>query len=323
MPHPMSRHITAVTVACLVATLAAGCASPPTPAADGPRSVATPAASAPAATSHAPELRANAGSGPEVGKMLVFVVENHAMSTMLDHMPFVRELATTYGYADYYDAVTHPSLPNYLAVLGGQTFGVTDDEPPAVHAASGPSVFGAAIAAGRTAKLYAEGMPGPCTLTSGPGDYAVKHNPWAYFADERELCQTFDVPLPDFAKDAAGGSLPTVGMVVPDMCNDAHNCSLATADTWLGTQLEQVLAGPDWASGRLAIVITADEDDRHHDNRVLTVVAHPALQGKVVTTNLTHFSLSRALAEVAGVPALSQAADATSLLTAFALRPAS
>jgi acid phosphatase len=77
--------------------------------------------------------------------------------------------------------------------------------------------------------------------------------------------------------------------------------------------------GPDWASGGLAIVITADEDDGAHGNRVLTVVAHPALSHVVVDARLTHYALSRSYAEVAGVRPLRNAVDARSLLQRFGL----
>jgi hypothetical protein len=91
--------------------------------------------------------------------------------------------------------VTHPSLPNYLAIAGGSTFGVRDDKSPAAHPLAGQSVFGQVLAAGGTAKTYAEAMPSNCA-TSAEGRYAVKHNPWPYFADagERAACRRYDVP---------------------------------------------------------------------------------------------------------------------------------
>lgn len=294
----------------LVVTLA-GCASPADHASD---------ARGATVASH-PEAR-DAGTSRavdnQVTKLLVFVVENHSLDQMRRGMPFVRGLADRYGYATRYRAVTHPSLPNYLAIAGGDTFGVRDDASPAVHPLAGPTVFGSAIAAGSTAKLYAEGMDTRCQLENG-GRYAVKHNPWAYFTDERELCRRHDVPLRRLATDVDAGHLPAVGMVIPDLCNDAHDCSLGQADQWLGTYVQQAMSGPDWADGHLAIVITADEDDDHHGNQVLTVVVHPSLRHRVVSTALTHYSLSRALAEVGGFAPLGQATTAADLLQAFGL----
>lgn len=254
-----------------------------------------------------------------IEKLLVFVVENHSLDQMRDEMPYTSALATRYGYADNYVGVAHPSLPNYLAIAGGDTFGVHDDGPPWLHRLSGPTVFGEAAGSGSTSKVYVEAMSSPCQRRSS-GTYAVKHNPWAYFGDERAQCQRGDVPLDALTHDVASGSLPAVGMVVPDLCDDAHDCSLAYADAWMRRHVGAVLAGPDWASGHLAVVITADEDDGNHGNNVLTVVMNPALSTAVVHTRLDHFALSRSFAEVAGVPPLGRAASAPSLLGSFGLR---
>jgi hypothetical protein len=118
-----------------------------------------------------------------VTKLLVFVVENHSLDQMRSAMPFTAALGKQYALATTYRAVTHPSLPNYLAMTGGSTFGVTDDHPPASHTTDQPSVFGQALSLGKTAKVYAEGMPSNCA-TEDSGEYAVKHNPWAYYLTE-------------------------------------------------------------------------------------------------------------------------------------------
>lgn len=253
-------------------------------------------------------------------KLLVFVVENHSLDEMRTQMPFLRAIADRYGYADRYTAAAHPSLPNYLAIAGGDTFGVSDDDSPSAHPLSGSSVFGEAVDHGSTARLYAESMSSPCQ-TEPQGPYAVKHNPWAYFRDEQTQCRRDDVPLSAFAPDVSRGSLPAVGMVIPNLCDDAHDCPLAHADSWLRTWVRRAMSGPDWASGHLAIVVTADEDDDAHGNRILTVVAHPSLSHDVVSTPLGHDALSRAYADVAGVAPLRHAATAPDLLRAFGLAP--
>jgi len=259
-----------------------------------------------------------------VSKVLVIVEENHSLSEMRDAMPYLFGLAQQYGYATDYRAATHPSLPNYLAIAGGSTFDVADDASPSAHPLTGPSVFGAAIAAGRTAGLYAESMPSACDVApSGP--YAVKHAPWAYFVDEAALCQAGMVPAGTpadgaLASDVAAGDLPTVGMLVPDLDHDAHDGTLATADEWLHAWLPGIMAGPDFLAGRLAIVVTADEDDGSAGNQVLTVVIAPGVTHEVVTSPLSHYSLTGLLCEVAGVPPLREAAGAPSFAEAFGLR---
>lgn len=261
----------------------------------------------------------NARAVVPVTKVLVFVVENHSLRQMRRGMPYLSSLADQYGYATRYHAITHPSLPNYLAMAGGSTFGVTDDAPPASHPIRRPSIFGRTLDAGETATTYAEGMTSRC-LRVNDGRYAVRHNPWTYFRSERKACRKHDVALSRLSGDVDAATLPRVGLVIPDVCNDAHDCALSRADTWMRRKVGMVLDGPDFASGRLAVVVTADEDDGHHGNRVLTVVAHPSLDHRVVRRSLTHYSLSRAYAEAAGVKPLGKARTARSLLRAFGLR---
>jgi acid phosphatase len=263
--------------------------------------------------------RAQPRARPHVTKLLVFVVENHSLQQMRRGMPWLNQLAKRYGYATQYRAVAHPSLPNYLAIAGGDTFGVTDDAAPSAHPIGEPSVFGRALRAGRTARTYADGMTSRCQQVDG-GRYAVRHNPWTYFRSERALCRRQDAPLLRLRGDVDAGNLPRIGMVVPDVCHDAHDCSLSRADGWLRRRVGMVLGGADFSSGHLVVVVTADEDDRRHGNRVLTVVAHPRLHHDVVRRDLTHYALSRSYAEVAGIRPLGHARDAHSLLGAFGLR---
>ena len=238
-------------------------------------------------------------------------------------MPFLYGVARRYAYATDYRAITHPSLPNYLAIVGGSTLGVSDDENPSAHALHGPSVFGQTLSKGGTARLYAEALPSPCARTSA-GAFAVRHAPWAYFVDERAVCRTGMVAAGTpgsgrLAHDIAAGTLPTTGMLIPDLVHDAHDGSLTEADAWLQGWLPRLTAGPDFRSGRLAIVVTADEDDYTRANTVLTVVLAKSLQHKVVATPLTHYSLTRFIDEVAGAKPLRLAANATSLGKAFGL----
>ena len=275
---------------------------------------------APSTTTSTPGATSSPGPPTLVTKLVVLMVENHSLDQMRGRMPFTAGLADRYAYADHYTAIRHPSLPNYLAILGGSTFGVGDDDAPRIRRVRGTSIFGAAIAHGRTARLYAEGMPSRCATSDGGQQYAVKHNPWAYFVDERGQCRTDDVPLDALTSDVTSGQLPNAAMIIPDLCNDAHDCDLPTADRWLRERISELTSGPDWTSGRLAIVVTADEDDHHQSNTVLTAVLQRDLRHRVVHTALTHYSLSRLYAEVLGVQPLREAARAPSMATAFGLR---
>lgn len=77
------------------------------------------------------------------------------------------------------------------------------------------------------------------------------------------------------------------------------------------------MQGPDYRAGRLAIIVTFDEDDFSGDNTILTVVISPYTSQVVTSRALTHYSLTRYLAELTATQPLRAAATAPSLRTDF------
>jgi phosphatidylinositol-3-phosphatase len=285
----------------------------------------TPASTIPATAPPTTPAVPPGGTPTAITKVLTIVLENHGVAAVNRDMPRLVALARQYGRTSNDRAVTHPSLPNYLALAGGSTFGVRDDAGPSAHPLTGPSVFDLAISHGRSARTYAEAMTTTCALASH-GRYAVKHNPWTYFSDpeSRRSCAVDDVPMGTttsgrLVSDIANGSLPTVGLAVPDLCNDAHDCGLATADAWVANWVSRIQQGDDWASGHLAVVVTFDEAETGGDNTVMTVVIAPMLHGVVVDQPLTHLSWTRWMSDLVDSPAPRDAAGAPSLGAAFGL----
>jgi acid phosphatase len=282
-----------------------------------------PATAAATAASTAPTTSST--STRPTHKMLVILLENHSQTQALAQMPHLAAWARRYGQATDYHAITHPSLPNYLAIWGGSTFGVTSDCTVGAPGctASPPSVFGQTIAAGHTARAYQESMSTSCQQTTA-GSYAPRHSPWPYWSAERRMCLAQDVPsgtpsAGPLRRDIVTGRLPTTGELTPNVCNDGHDCPLSTADAWLSTWVRELVAGPDYRTGRLTIVITFDEDDFQPANRVAFVVIDPRLHGRTVTGPFNHYSLTRWLCANAGVPLLRNAAYARPLRAAFGL----
>jgi phospholipase C len=266
-------------------------------------------------------------ASPAVGvdKVLVIVEENRSVQDVEAHMPFLMSQARSYGTATDFYAIKHPSLPNYLVLAGGSTFGVADDADPDAHRLQGPSIFGKLLAAGRTARAYAEAMPSRCARRN-ERTYVVRHNPWTYFDDpaDRAACEQFDTASGSptagaLTDDIAAGKLPTFGLLIPDVCHDGHDCSAAVADDWLRSWLPTIKKGPDFTSKRVAIVITWDEDDDHSGNHVPMVVIHPSVKKQQVTKRLDHYGLSASIARVGGIPPLRDAHKGTDVLASFGL----
>ncbi len=134
---------------------------------------------------------------PHFERIVIIIFENKEFGTVIGNpqMPNFNKLAKEYTLLTQFYAVTHPSLPNYLALMGGDTFGITSDCTKCfVNAPSLPDLI---EATGRTWKTYQENMPNPCYV----GDaykYAQKHNPFIYFDPIRldtARCERSVVPL--------------------------------------------------------------------------------------------------------------------------------
>jgi hypothetical protein len=162
-------------------------------------------------------------------------------------------------------------------------------------------------------------MPSPCALVPS-GRYAVKHNPAAYYVgdDDRAACSRDDsgVTGPEQLRpDADGGPLPTFLFVVPDLCHDTHDCSVATGDEWLASWLPSVLAGSGFAQGRIAVFIVWDEPSPM-PFVALAASVHP---GSVIESPVDHYSLLRTTEELLGLASLGAAAEASSMRTELGL----
>jgi len=304
--------------------LAVGCSS--TSAASS-RSTASPVIVPTPGLSDAPTTATTGAPATEplgsLRKILVIMEENHSIQQVFPGgMPYLWSLARRYGYASGWSDVGHPSLPNYLAIFGGSAFGEPADCSPSPGCTyPGPTVFGQAISRGETARAYEESMPQPCDASSS-GQYDVNHNPWPYFPSEVASCRSDDVPAGTPAagalvSDVRGGTLPTVGLVTPNLIDDGHDGTLAQADAWLQTWIPVLMSGPDWRTSRLAIVVVFDEGET--TEQVPFVLMAPRLSGVTVSASANHYALTRLIDHFVGAPPLGQASSAVDVASLFGL----
>ncbi len=262
-------------------------------------------------------------------QVLLIAEENEPYSNVIGDpaAPYITSLSNRFGLLTHLDAgypASCPSLAAYLIMTSGDRHGVCDDRSPVAHQISGPNIYQQVAQSGRQWRGYAESMPMPCYQrnTSG-GRYLVRHAPAPYFTSEAGRCRQWDVPMGTptagaLHDDVASGSLPAFSFVTPDACHDMHGgpaCSgdmVAAGDSWLSTWLPQIMAGPDYQAGRLAIVVTWDEGTKQ-DNHIPALVISPTTTGIALGTPVTQCALVRTMQEVLGVPPLGCAASAPSL----------
>jgi phosphatidylinositol-3-phosphatase len=243
------------------------------------------------------------------------VMENHSYNEVIgsSSAPHENQLAAQCGSASQFFAETHPSLPNYIAMTSGSTQGITDDADPSAHPLNVPSIFSLTNGGWRSLE---ESMPSNCLLTNS-GQYAVRHNPAAYYTNIRTECQTLDVPLGATPDISAGFTF-----ITPNLCNDTHDCPVSTGDSWLSAVLPKIFASAEYQAGRTAVFVTWDEDDGSQSNQIPTLVIAPSVVPGTTASGLrlNHYSLLRATEEMLGLsPLLGNAAGATDLRPAFNL----
>jgi hypothetical protein len=240
--------------------------------------------------------------------------------------PNINKYAADCGSAQNYQALTHPSLPNYMASTSGVSYAFdpwTGDCDPGGSCLTGnDNIFHQVGASGW--KAYAESMSANCQMGSS-SPYAAKHNPALYYTDVSSQCPTNDVPMGTTVagalhSDIVAGTLPVFSTVTPNLDNDMHNGSVQVADTWLAGWINQITAGPDYKAGRLAVLIVWDEGSG--DGDVASTVAMLALSpyvtpGTKSPTYFTQYSFLKAAEDVATLPELAGARSANNLRTAF------
>lgn len=240
--------------------------------------------------------------------------------------PYINQLAARYGVAASYVSVAHPSLPNYLALTGGDTFGVTTDCTDCFQQAPNLAVDRIAPS-GRTWRAYMESMPSPGYL----GDA------YPYMQNTTHSCiTTICAPTRcNWPTSSPSTSLrPTwlprkpprrSGWITPNMLHDMHDGTIAQGDTWLSSQIPALLSSPAWAQQRSLLVITWDEDDNAPGNQVATlVIADGVPAGFRSAVAYNHYSLLRTAELAWGLaPLTANDAGATVMSDFFAsgLRP--
>jgi hypothetical protein len=296
----------------LVATTAPPSATatpiPPTPTPEPP--TATP--------SITPTATLAPGEIPSLGRVFFVIFENREFSQVIGNQtaPNFNSLAEQGALLTQHYAITHPSFPNYLALIAGQTFGIARNCETCYQDA--PILPDQLEASGRTWRAYLEGMPAACfDYTVNP--YAKRHNPFIYFDSVRSneaRCLSRVVPFDQFAIDMSQDSLPDFVWITPDICNSAHDCPLATADSWLGSLVDAIRASSAYQSDSL-IIITWDEGSSNagccevaKGGRVATILLSPMIQpGVQDSTEYTHYSLLAMLEKGWGLDLLGLAGD--------------
>jgi hypothetical protein len=293
---------------------------------------------------------------PSYDHVFLIVEENHGFSQIIGNpaAPNLNRLANQFGLATASFAVGDPSEPNYVAMLGGSTFGISDDNAYYLNAVDKPSLMSQLDAAHKSWKGYMQSMPyagfkGICypNRCNGVPDfdtlYNSKHNGMPNFrsiqSNPAEMAKI--VPFPALKADLAGNP-PAFGYIIPDECTDMHgappycidssdpgddadNALVSMADKFAGKTVAQIMAAPFWSRGNNAIVITFDEGadgdtsgccgtDPGNGRVATIVITSHGPRGLQDPTPYNHYSLLSSLQHGFGLGCLEQTCDTTNIV---------
>ncbi|MDQ6748953.1 MAG: alkaline phosphatase family protein, partial [Candidatus Dormibacteraeota bacterium] len=241
-------------------------------------------------------------TGGAPAHVAVIVMENEEFSDIIGSAatPYINRLASRYALARSMFAISHPSLPNYLALTGGTTFGITSDCTDC--SVSGPGLPGQLIAAHVPWKAYMEDLPKSCFAGADAAQYAKKHDPFLYYRPiiSHPASCAHVVALTQLSADEHAKALPRFIWISPNLCHDMHDCTPATGDRFLSHLVPPLLAslGP-----RGVLFLTWDEGTSNQGccrlasgGHVATIIAGPgARAGAELRTPTDHYSTLQAI----------------------------
>ena len=252
---------------------------------------------------------ARAAKLPRPDHVVIVIEENHGYAQMMDKRngaSYIHALAKRGMLFTDSHGVTHPSLPNYLALFSGSTQGVTNDSCP--HTFNNDNLASSLLDAGLSFVTYSESLPNTGDLGCASGAYQRKHNPASNWQGTR-LPAGINQRFADFPRDYSG--LPTVSFVIPNQDNDMHDGSFEDADQWLRKHIEPYVA---WAlKHNSLLILTWDEDNFRAENHVATILVGPMVKQGVSRQRIDHYSVLRTLLDFYGLPALGASRDAKAI----------
>ncbi len=244
-------------------------------------------------------------STPETIQHLVLVVlENTPFDEALQQ-PFLKQLSSKGALLTNYSAVSHPSYPNYVAMISGSTQGIPDDIDIVIRAKHLGDLL---EAKGKDWRVYAENFPGNCFRGIVSGPYAKRHVPFLSFKNvfqNRNRCKKI-TSAKNFTQDIHKPNFPEFALYIPNVKNDGHDTGVAYADKWLAKVFGNLLSDPSLTEHTL-FVITFDEDNGLDNNRVYTLFYGAGVQpGATSKTQYNHYSLLKTIETIFKLDSLGQ-----------------
>ncbi len=233
-------------------------------------------------------------------KVLIVIFENTDYQGAVSQ-PFFAKFAKDGALLSNLLAETHPSQPNYLALVSGDTYGVTNDNKVNLNARHVGDLL---EAKGKSWKIYLEDYPGNCFTGAYSGKYVRRHNPFISFLNVQQdaaRCTAHLVSSDTFQTDAESGNLPDFSLYVPNRINDGHDLGVGYADRWFSSTFGSLLQNPKFMQG-LLVIATFDEAEGAGPNRIYTAFRGDMVKpGSQFPAQASHYSLLKMIEDAFGL----------------------
>lgn len=237
-----------------------------------------------------------------IKKVVVVILENSDFEDSMAQPEF-REFAKKGALLSNYYGVTHPSQPNYIALISGSTHGVIDDD---VVNLEQRHIGDLLQEQNKTWKVYAEGYPGNCYLSAKTGLYVRKHVPFLSFRSIQQsptACARV-VEAGEFPADLKENRLSDFSLYIPNQNNNGHDTGVKYASHWFSSTLQGLIESTPIDSGVL-FVLTFDEGGYFRDNRIYTVLFGAGIKlGAASKQRYTHYNLLATIEKLLGLGTL-------------------
>ncbi|KAI9462667.1 hypothetical protein F5148DRAFT_212367 [Russula earlei] len=207
--------------------------------------------------------------GKAFNRIINIWLENTDFLSAVSSVAF-NELASQGILLDQYCAVTHPSEPNYIGAIGGDFFGLSDDN------------------------LYHI----PPNISTVVDLLEAKNISWASYQENMPYdgFEGFNFSSKNYVNTSAPDYVFYWVFVTPNMVNDGHDTSVDYAGQWLDFWLVPLLSNPNFNDDQTLVVLAFDENESYTENNcVLTLLLGDAvpqnLRGTTDSTYFTHYSL--------------------------------
>jgi hypothetical protein len=289
---------------------------------------------------------------PQYDHVFLVIEENEGFGQIIgnSYAPILNALANDYGLATNYTGVADPSEPNYVAMLGGDFFGIASDDPywfPG-HTVKADNLMSQLERAGKSWRGYFQGMPYPgyrgycypdkCNgIPDADTQYVAKHNGIVNFANLQAPTELQNmVSVEQLPKDLMNGTIPDFSYIVPNECHDSHgappwcvdsnnfgtvqqNWLIAEMDSYAGSLVNRIISSALWQTGNNAIVITFDEGGAATSKIVTIVITSHGPRGLRDNTSYNHYSLLDSLQQTFGLSCLRHSCTASPMAKLFAV----